>query len=103
MTYTVPSITSSSFSIRQYTNHSHAIKNCHIPFYNLYSSSELQGKEKLAKTTVHNSHCLSLEQVNMQSCILAQNNKFSSQLVVEISAKLSIVQCSNMGSIILIL
>lgn len=33
----------------------------------------------------------------MQSCILAQNDKFSSQLVVEISAKLNKVQCSNMG------
>lgn len=33
----------------------------------------------------------------MQSCILAQKSKFSSQLVVEISAKLNKVQCSNMG------
>ena len=33
----------------------------------------------------------------MQSCILAQKSKFSLQLVVEISAKLNKVQCSNIG------
>ena len=33
----------------------------------------------------------------MQSCILAQKSKFSSQLVVEISAKLNKAQCSDMG------